>query len=143
MSSTENVNYSSVIADLEKKKFRIHSEYKDKIEKINAAIEGVKQLLSDQDRPKTATADSGKNSASNAPFENLGVTEAILKLFNTSNQAYTAKEIEGALLGGGVTSKSKKLYATIFTTLRRIKKQGLIEKVRGGKWKIKGIQPVA
>ena len=67
-------------------------------------------------------------------FFRMSVPEAITKYLNMVKGPRSAKEITQALKEGGFTSKAQNLYATVFPTLMRMKKAGVVDKVSGSNW---------
>jgi len=67
-------------------------------------------------------------------FFRMPVPEAIKKYLNIVKRPKTAKEITGGLQQGGLTTKAKNLYATVYPTLLRMVQSGEVVRVTKNEW---------
>lgn len=73
--------------------------------------------------------------ASSQEYASLGVTEAIRRFMRAANGDLTTREIVDGLLDRGIRTRSKKLTASVYATLKNNSKE--FER-KDGKWGLKG-----
>lgn len=66
-------------------------------------------------------------------FYGLKIPDAILHYLSVSHRKQTAQDIADALKTGGVSSKSKNFYSTVYTALVRLEESGQVGKF-GREW---------
>lgn len=66
-------------------------------------------------------------------FYGLKIPDAILHYLSVSHRKQTAHQISDALKAGGVSSKSKNFYSTVYTALVRLEESGQVGKF-GREW---------
>lgn len=117
---------------------RVNQEY----EKAQAAFWHLKQFMGglEDATEEVPTSFSGI-------YADMGLTEAILHVLVSSSENPTASEVRDALADGGYPHQEpKNLYASVYSTLDRIKKKGQVTKDDKGRWRRvteKALQPTA
>ena len=67
-------------------------------------------------------------------FFRMNVPDAITAYLNIVKGPRSAKDITEALKQGGLITRAKDLYQTVFPTLTRMEKKGQIAKLNNGDW---------
>jgi propanediol dehydratase large subunit len=116
--SSPSVDYQSVLQDLKARRDRMNTA----IEGINAAIKAVEHIIGElQPGPvviqqaSIATADSGNNGSD--VYRKMTLKDAAIHLLSAQGPSKTTLDIIKGLKDGGVKSKSKNLYTTLYNTL--------------------------
>ncbi len=128
MSDIPQIDYSAVLADLEARRA-----------KLDAAIAGIREMLGLNTEHRTDTIGTHDEPASSEltphSFFQLQIGDAIRKYLRIVRTPKSAKDIVEALQAGGLTSTSKNLYTTVYTTMvRDDERGGEIMKLNNGKW---------
>jgi hypothetical protein len=113
--TNQSIDYKCVLADLKARRERFVSS----IKALDAAIAGIEPLVIDQE---TAVADGGMGWPNVPPiqeniYRRMTIKDAALHVIETSGPVSTTV-ITKALKNGGIKSKSKNLYRTIYNTLK-------------------------
>lgn len=67
-------------------------------------------------------------------FFRMSVSQAVVKYLNMMKRPQSVTAITQALQAGGLTSKAKNLYSTVFPTLQRMAQADEVVKVTNGEW---------
>jgi hypothetical protein len=67
-------------------------------------------------------------------FFRMSVPNAIKSFLNISRRPRTAQDITDGLKRGGLTTKARNLYATVYPTLLRMEKAGEVVRPTKGEW---------
>lgn len=67
-------------------------------------------------------------------FFRMTVSDSIKKYLNIVKRPKTAKDIVEGLQQGGLTTKAKNLYATVYPTLLRMEEGGIVVRVTSTEW---------
>jgi hypothetical protein len=71
-------------------------------------------------------------------FFRMSVPNAITSYLNISRRPRTAQDITEGLKRGGLTTKARNLYATVYPTLLRMEKAGDVVRPKKGEWGLAG-----
>lgn len=118
---------------VERDRTKLEFEKKEReCEKAEAAHLSLTRFL---DAPEEGTAECVPASHE-ATYANMGLTAAILHELDSTSTAPTAAAIRTALVEGGYPNQNlKNLYASIYSTLDRLRKRGHVTKDSEGRWK--------
>jgi hypothetical protein len=122
--SQTSVNYKSVLEDLRAKRV-----------KLDAAISAIEEMVGDasstdsthSEQPVRATA------ATSYLYSRSTIAEAAIHFLKAAGKPQGTVEIVNAIKLGGIRSKSKNLYRTVYNSLNTKMDKGQITK-GGGKW---------
>jgi len=87
--------------------------------------------------PKNTTQETDKSEKKpkpSGPYAGMTNPDAAVAYLKSVDEAKTPKEIEKALLAGGLETSAEKFYSTLYTTLLRLEESGKIRKTDDGKW---------
>lgn len=122
----------SILADLRKQRAAI--------EKAIEALEGVvgdlpadSEVAVPGDVAQPPARGMAPSEIPRNAFYGLKIPDAILHYLSVSKRKQTAQEIADALKAGGVSSKSKNFYSTVYTALVRLEEAGEVGKF-GREW---------
>lgn len=117
------------------------TELEHERENIERMIVWVKGRMEQTDSVSTATAPAKPSSPARFPrllapdaFFRMSVTDAIKGYLNIVKRPKTAKQITEGLQQGGLTTKAKNLYATVYPTLLRMEDGGEVVRVTKTEW---------
>ena len=123
-------DYKGVLAELRAQRVALDQERG----KLAVAISAIEALM-----PKSSQA-SGVDDSDQVPpraFRNLLVPDAIKKYLTMVQEPRLKKEIQEALLAGGV-KRSKSFSAHVYNTLRRLSKDGgPFQQQSDGRWRLR------
>lgn len=147
------IDYPAILQDLQAKLSALDEERALLVK----AIEGFKPLVRGSGKPQIIrfraaeeegirkVAQSG-SSFSIPPgvfpkpdeFVGMGMTKAIQLLFERTRAEFTPNDVKGLLASGGYKSSgdATKLYASVFSTLKRMADSDIIKKSNDGKWSL-------
>lgn len=124
------IDYEAVLADLEARRAS-----------IDAAIEAVKQFVGQPGGPGQSTTPPLRRTSDALPTEirgdtffRMGIGDAARKYLAMAKAPKSLKEIEAALVQGGIAHGSTNFTASVHTALTRREKQGELVKVKRGQW---------
>ena len=106
---------------------KVNQEY----EKAQAAFWHLEQFVGGLDAPPEEPPTS-----SGGIYADMGLTDAILHVLDFSSESPTASDVRDALADGGYPHQEpKNLYASVYSTLDRLRKRGLVTKDDGSRWR--------
>jgi len=124
-----DTDYGQLLAHLEEER-----------ENVERLIIWVKGKLAQQGDSASAIAPNSQPAVS-APmrfprlaqdsFFRMSIPQAIKAFLNIAKRTKGAKDITEALRNGGLTTKAKNLYGTVYPTLLRMEKAGDVVRVKG------------
>jgi hypothetical protein len=117
------------------------TELEQEREDIERMIVWVKGRMEQTDSVGTVTAPAKLPSPARFPrllapdaFFRMSVPDAIKGYLNIVKRPKTAKDITEGLQQGGLTTKAKNLYATVYPTLLRMEEGGEVVRVTKNEW---------
>ncbi len=117
------------------------TELELEIENNHRMISWLKTRMGQSDSVGTATTPANTTSPARFPrllapdaFFRMSVPDAIKGYLNIVKRPKTAKDITEGLQQGGLTTKAKNLYATVYPTLLRMEDGGEVVRVTKTEW---------
>lgn len=128
MGAISKDNYRSVSLGMKAELRRLE----DKAAKLEIAIHIIEELIEGADE-----AGQGESTVFN--FKGLSVVEASKKYLKFVGQPCNTRSIVQALEKGGIVFKTKKPYSSVYTTLSRAQKRGIV--LKDSKWTLDEWEP--
>ncbi len=135
--SSQSVNYQFVLADL-----------KGRRDRLNAAIGAVEQIIGELALPPRKDQDSQTATSMPRPssmaYRKKTIGDSIVHYLGLVGEPKPPTDIVQALRDGGITSESKSLYRTAYSTMKQRAKRTDSDIVKvGSKWGLKTWQESA
>lgn len=133
--SNQSVDYQCVLHDLKARRAR-------SIERFDSAIEAVTQIISELQSVRTDTSNLPELVPSHNgsdPYRKMTIRDACVHFIRSRGTVQSTTDLVEGIRAGGIRSKSKSLYRTIYNILTTDSKDdgGQVIRVKGKGWDLR------